>query len=45
MKELVDLTTRGVNNMLDKLKDWAAYVPPFVWYILVFILGYTTGSL
>ena len=45
MKELVDLTTRGVNNMLDKLKDWTGYVPPFVWYILVFILGYTTGSL
>ena len=35
----------GVNNMLDKLKDWADYVPPFVWYILVFILGYITGSL
>ena len=45
MKELVDLTVGGVNNMLDKLKDWAGYVPPFVWYILVFILGYTTGSL
>jgi len=45
MKELVDLTTRGVNNMLDKLKDWTDYVPPFVWYILVFILGYITGSL
>ena len=45
MKELVDLMEEGVNNMLDKLKDWAGYVPPFVWYILVFILGFITGSL
>ena len=44
MKELGELTSRGVSKMLDKIRDFWDAVPPCFKYGLVFVAGFLAAS-